>query len=63
MARIGFIGLGHMGLPMAINLINAGHAVTGFDLQSAAMDALLTAGGMYKSLWDAQVGGFLPAEK
>lgn len=45
MARIGFIGLGHMGLPMAINLINAGHAVTGFDLQSAAMDALLAAGG------------------
>ncbi len=33
MARIGFIGLGNMGLPMAQNLIKAGHAVTGFDVE------------------------------
>ena len=32
MAKIGFIGLGNMGLPMAGNLVKAGHAVTGFDL-------------------------------
>lgn len=32
MAKIGFIGLGNMGLPMAGNLIKAGHVVTGFDL-------------------------------
>ncbi|HEU0160728.1 MAG TPA: 3-hydroxyisobutyrate dehydrogenase [Hyphomicrobiaceae bacterium] len=32
MARIGFIGLGNMGLPMAGNLVKAGHAVAGFDL-------------------------------
>ncbi|MEZ5906272.1 MAG: 3-hydroxyisobutyrate dehydrogenase [Geminicoccaceae bacterium] len=31
MARIGFLGLGNMGLPMAANLHRAGHAVTGFD--------------------------------
>lgn len=36
MARIGFIGLGHMGLPMAINLVKAGHQVTGYDLQESA---------------------------
>ncbi|MFT5629490.1 MAG: 3-hydroxyisobutyrate dehydrogenase [Gammaproteobacteria bacterium] len=29
--RIGFIGLGNMGLPMAINLQAAGHDVIGFD--------------------------------
>jgi 3-hydroxyisobutyrate dehydrogenase len=40
--NIGFIGLGHMGLPMAINLIKAGHEVTGFDLQRDAL-ATLTA--------------------
>jgi 3-hydroxyisobutyrate dehydrogenase len=45
MARIGFIGLGHMGLPMAINLIKAGHEVSGFDLQPTAIDALVEAGG------------------
>ena len=30
--KIGFIGLGNMGAPMAANLIKAGHDVTGFDL-------------------------------
>ncbi|AHE65748.1 3-hydroxyisobutyrate dehydrogenase [Legionella oakridgensis] len=45
MANIAFIGLGHMGLPMAINLVKAGHVVTGFDLQSQALDALNQAGG------------------
>src|SRR6478735_8103310 len=29
MARIGFIGLGNMGLPMALNLVKAGHQVEG----------------------------------
>jgi len=29
--KIGFIGLGNMGLPMAVNLAKAGHQVTGFD--------------------------------
>jgi 3-hydroxyisobutyrate dehydrogenase len=32
MAKIGFIGLGNMGLPMAGNLVKAGHQVVGFDL-------------------------------
>ncbi len=45
MAKIGFIGLGNMGLPMAQNLIKAGHAVTGFDLNHAAIEALGAAGG------------------
>ena len=40
MAKIGFIGLGNMGLPMAKNLLAAGHAITGFDLNHAALDAL-----------------------
>jgi 3-hydroxyisobutyrate dehydrogenase len=30
--KIGFIGLGNMGAPMAANLAAAGHTVTGFDL-------------------------------
>src|SRR5262245_6237897 len=34
MARIGFIGLGNMGLPMAANLVKKGHAVQGFDLMA-----------------------------
>jgi 3-hydroxyisobutyrate dehydrogenase len=34
MTTVGFIGLGHMGGPMAANLVKAGHAVKGFDLVS-----------------------------
>ena len=32
MSKIGFIGLGNMGGPMAANLVKAGHEVKGFDL-------------------------------
>ena len=45
MARIGFIGLGNMGLPMAQNLIKAGHQVEGVDVSQAATDKLKAAGG------------------
>jgi 3-hydroxyisobutyrate dehydrogenase len=45
MARIGFIGLGNMGLPMAHNLIKAGHQVEGVDVTTAATDKLKSAGG------------------
>jgi 3-hydroxyisobutyrate dehydrogenase len=45
MARIGFIGLGNMGLPMALNLIKAGHQVEGVDLNPAAVEKLKAAGG------------------
>jgi 3-hydroxyisobutyrate dehydrogenase len=36
--RIGFIGLGNMGAPMAHNLAVAGHAVTGFDTAGTTAD-------------------------
>jgi len=45
MAQIGFIGLGNMGLPMARNLIKAGHAVTGFDVNAQAAEQLAAGGG------------------
>ena len=44
--KIGFIGLGNMGLPMAINLMKAGHQVTGFDLVQSQLDAFSAAGGI-----------------
>ena len=44
MAKIGFIGLGNMGLPMAKNLAAAGHEVTGFDLAAASLEAAAAAG-------------------
>ena len=38
MSPIAFIGLGHMGGPMAANLVKAGHAVRGFDLTAASLE-------------------------
>jgi 3-hydroxyisobutyrate dehydrogenase len=37
MARIGFVGLGNMGAPMARNLTRAGHEVAVYDLSAEAM--------------------------
>ena len=42
--KIGFVGLGHMGAPMALNLIKAGHALTVFDLSAEALQSLVDAG-------------------
>lgn len=46
MSRIAFIGLGHMGGPMAANLLKAGHALRVFDLVPAAVDAAVAAGAL-----------------
>jgi 4-hydroxybutyrate dehydrogenase / sulfolactaldehyde 3-reductase len=42
--RIGFIGLGTMGRPMARNLLNAGFILRVFDIESKAAEALVSAG-------------------
>lgn len=44
MAAIGFVGLGNMGLPMAANLVKAGHRVSGFDLVAANMEGAAARG-------------------
>ncbi|AJT41972.1 3-hydroxyisobutyrate dehydrogenase [Psychromicrobium lacuslunae] len=36
---IAFLGLGHMGGPMAVNLVKAGYQVRGFDVVPAALEA------------------------
>lgn len=45
MTKIGFIGLGIMGGPMAANLVKAGFEVTGYNRSRAKVDALVAAGG------------------
>jgi 3-hydroxyisobutyrate dehydrogenase len=44
MTKIGFIGVGNMGGPMARNLIAAGHEVTVFDVVDAALTGAKDAG-------------------
>jgi 3-hydroxyisobutyrate dehydrogenase len=58
MAAIGFIGLGKMGLPMARNLLKAGHEVVGFDVVGSALDAAVAAGARAAgSASEAAAGG------
>ncbi|MEV6769232.1 NAD(P)-binding domain-containing protein [Nocardia sp. NPDC051030] len=45
MSKIGFVGLGIMGGPMAGHLVKAGHDVTGFDLSPTGLEKLKAAGG------------------
>ncbi|WP_296663388.1 3-hydroxyisobutyrate dehydrogenase [Paraburkholderia sp.] len=42
--KIGFVGLGHMGAPMALNLLKSGHTLSVFDLSEPAMQSLADAG-------------------
>ncbi|HWI30279.1 MAG TPA: NAD(P)-binding domain-containing protein, partial [Microbacterium sp.] len=44
MTTIAFLGLGHMGGPMAANLVKAGHRVLGFDPVPAAREAATATG-------------------
>jgi len=44
MTRIGFLGVGTMGLPMATNLVKKGFTVTAYDLNPEAIKAAVAAG-------------------
>src|SRR5262249_60896689 len=57
MARVGFVGLGNMGLPMATNLVRAGHQVAGFDVVSSHTGKLLASGGEAAESIAAACGG------
>ncbi|WP_306151079.1 3-hydroxyisobutyrate dehydrogenase [Roseovarius sp. MMSF_3281] len=50
--KIGFIGLGNMGGPMAANLAKAGHEVTGFDMAEVSIEGV----GMANSAPEAAKG-------
>lgn len=46
MMQIGFIGLGHMGKPMAMNLLQAGFAVKVFDVVESVVQDMVTLGAI-----------------
>jgi len=45
-ARVGIVGLGYVGLPLALLFAEAGFRVTGFDIDAAKVDTL-NGGGSY----------------
>lgn len=53
--KIGFIGLGNMGAPMAANLAKAGHAVTGFDLAAPVPEGVAAAKSIAAAVQGAEV--------
>lgn len=55
MSKIGFIGLGNMGAPMAANLAKAGHDVQGFDLSAVAVDGVLQVASAKASVADRDI--------
>lgn len=69
MSKIAFIGLGHMGGPMALNLVKKGHSLTVFDLVPEAIKQLTDAGAIaaetaVEAVKDAEVViTMLPASK
>jgi 3-hydroxyisobutyrate dehydrogenase len=52
--KIGFIGLGNMGAPMAANLSAAGHAVTGFDAAGVVVDGVAPASSIIEAVKGAE---------
>jgi len=55
--KVGFIGLGAMGLPMASNLVRKGFDVTGFDIDSAKVALLVSRGAKQAQSIGAAVRG------
>jgi 3-hydroxyisobutyrate dehydrogenase len=53
--KIGFIGLGNMGAPMAANLVAAGHAVTGFDVAGVTVEGVTAAASAVEAATGAEV--------
>jgi 3-hydroxyisobutyrate dehydrogenase len=53
--KIGFIGLGNMGGPMAANLARAGHEVIGFDTASVVIDGVTPANSPTEAVEGAEV--------
>ncbi len=53
--KIGFVGLGNMGAPMAANLVRAGHAVTGFDVTGTGPAGVAMAASAAAAARDAEV--------
>ncbi len=54
-ALFGIVGLGYVGLPLAVELANAGFRVLGFDVQQKVVDGLNAGHSHVKDVSDAQL--------
>jgi UDP-N-acetyl-D-glucosamine dehydrogenase len=62
-ARIGVIGLGYVGLPLAVEYSQAGFDVTGFDLVQEKVDAVNAGRSYVKDVPSERVSGLVAEER
>jgi UDP-N-acetyl-D-glucosamine dehydrogenase len=60
-AKVGVIGLGYVGLPLAIEFARAGFDVTGFDVDAAKVEAINAGRSYILDIADAEIAGPLGA--
>jgi UDP-N-acetyl-D-glucosamine dehydrogenase len=60
-ALFGIVGLGYVGLPLAVELANAGYRVLGFDVQPRVVDGLNAGRSHVKDVTDAQLQAVVQA--
>jgi UDP-N-acetyl-D-glucosamine dehydrogenase len=60
-ALFGIVGLGYVGLPLAVELANAGYRVLGFDVQPRVVDGLNAGRSHVMDVTDAQLQAVVQA--
>jgi UDP-N-acetyl-D-glucosamine dehydrogenase len=62
-ARVGIVGLGYVGLPLAVEFAKAGFHVTGIDLQQARVDRLMKGESYIQDVPNSDVANYVKAGK
>ncbi len=62
-ARVGIVGLGYVGLPLAVEFAKAGFHVTGIDLQQSRVDRLMHGESYVQDVPSAEVAQLVKAGK
>jgi len=62
-ARVGVVGLGYVGLPLAIEFAKAGFSVTGIDVQESKVAGLNRGESHVQDVPSSEVGRFLDAKR
>ena len=62
-ARVGIVGLGYVGLPLAVEFAKAGFHVTGIDLQQSRVDRLMLGESYVQDVPSSDVAQLVKAGK
>src|SRR5580765_3947651 len=60
-ARVGIIGLGYVGLPLAVEFAKAGFSVTGIDLIQSKVERINAGDSYIQDISQAEVGALVDA--